>query len=55
MLDQSSSKSKDLDDILRFLPGVAVQQPMSMQMIAGLYRIKPDLVERLIKSSIEQY
>jgi hypothetical protein len=53
MFDQSFSKSKDLDDMLRFLPGVVVQKPVSMQGMTDLYRIKPDLLERLIKSTIE--
>ena len=54
VLDQSFSKSKDLGDMLRFLPGVVVQkESMSMQGMADLYRIKPDLLERLIKSTIE--
>ena len=55
MLDQSFSKSKDLDDLLflRVLPGVVVQRPMSIQGMAVLYRIKPDLLERLIRSTIE--
>ena len=55
ILDQSFSKSKDLDDLLRFLrilPGVAVQRPMSIGGMADLYRIKPDLLKRLIKSTI---
>jgi hypothetical protein len=52
MFDQSISKSKDLGDILKFLPGVVVQEHMSMQGMANLYRIKPDLLERLIKSTI---
>jgi hypothetical protein len=38
--------------MVRFLPGVLVQKQMSMQGIADLYRIKPDLLERLIKSTI---
>jgi hypothetical protein len=50
MFDQSISK--DLGVVLRFLPGVVVQKRMSMQGMADLYRIKPDFVERLIKSSI---
>jgi hypothetical protein len=54
MFDQSFSKFKDLDDMLRFLPGVVVQNHMSMQGMADLYRIKPDLLERLIKFTIEQ-
>jgi hypothetical protein len=53
MLDQSLSKSKDLGDVLRFLPGVVVQKHMSMREMADLYRIKLDLLERLIKSTIE--
>ena len=53
MFDQSLSKSKDLGDMLRFLPGVVVQNDMSMQGMAKLYRIKPDLLERLIKSTVE--
>ena len=53
MLDQSISKSKDLGEVVRFLPGVVVQKDMSMQGMAHLYRIKPDLLERLIKSTLE--
>ena len=53
MFDQSISKSKDLGDMLRFLSGVVVQKELSMQGMADLYRIKPDLLESLIKSSIE--
>jgi hypothetical protein len=53
MLDQSFSKFKGLADTLRFLPGVVVQKHMSMQGMADLYRIKPDLLERLINSPIE--
>ena len=53
LFDQSLSKSKDLGDMLRFLPGVVVQKQMSMQGMAELYRIKPDLLERLLRSSIE--
>ena len=53
MFDQSISKSKELDDVLRFLPGVVVQKHMNMQGMGHLYRIKPDLLERLINSSIE--
>ena len=50
MIDQSFSKSNDLGDMLRFLPGVVVQKNLSMQGMADLYRIKPDFLERLIKS-----
>jgi hypothetical protein len=53
MFDQSFSKSKDLGDMIRFLPGVVVQKPMGFQGMADLYRIKPDLLERLIKSTTE--
>ena len=53
MFDQSFSKSKDLGDMLGFLPGVVVQNYMSMQGMADLYKIKPDLLERLIKSTME--
>ena len=53
MLDQSLSKSKDLGDMLRFLPGVVVQNHVSMQGMADLYGITPDLLERLFKSTIE--
>ena len=50
MVDHSFSKSKDLGDMLRFLPGIVVQKNLSMQGMADLYRIKPDFLERLIKS-----
>ena len=50
MIDQSFSKSKDLGDMLRSLPGVVVQKDLSMQGMADLYRIKPDFLTRLIKS-----
>jgi hypothetical protein len=53
MFDQSLSQSKDLGDMLRFLPGVVVQKQMSLQGMADLYKIKPDLLERLIKFTIE--
>ena len=53
MFDQSLSKSKDLGDMLRLLPGVVVQKEMSMQGMTDLYGIKPDLLECLIKSTIE--
>ena len=55
MFDQSFSKSKDLGDMLRFLPGVVVQKPMSKQGMADLYRINPDLLEHLIKFTIEHF
>ena len=47
MIDQSFSKSNDLGDMLRFLPGVVVQKNLSMQGMADLYRIKPDFLKRL--------
>ena len=50
MFDHSLSKSQDLGDMLRFLPGVVVQKRVSMQGMVDLYRIKPDLLEPLIKS-----
>ena len=53
MVDQSMFKSKDLDVMLRLLPGVVVQKKMSLQDMADLYRIKPDILECLIKSTIE--
>ena len=53
MIDQSFSKSKDLGDILRFLPGVVVQKGLTMDGMAVLYRIKADLLERLIKLAFE--
>ena len=53
MFDQSSSKSKDLGDMVRLLPGVVVQKDMSMQAMIDLYGIKPDLLKCLIKSTIE--
>jgi hypothetical protein len=53
MFDHSMRKSKYLGDNLRFLPGVVVQKNMSVQGMADLYRIKPDLLERLIKSTID--
>ena len=54
MIDQSFSKSKDLGDILRYLPGVVVQKGLSMEGMAVLYRIKADLLERLIKLAFEE-
>ena len=53
MFDQSFSKSKDLGDMLRLLPGVVVQKEMSMRGMANLYGIRPDLLKCLIKSTIE--
>ena len=53
MFDQSLSKSKELGDLLRLLPGVVVQKGMSMQEMTDLYGIKQDLLECLIESTIE--
>ena len=53
MLDRSLSKSKDLGDILRFLPGVVVQKNISMEGMAELYRVKFDLLVRLIAPPME--
>ena len=54
MFDHSFSKSKDLGDIVRFLPGVVVQKNhISMHGMVDLYRIKPVLLVRLIKSPLE--
>ena len=53
MFDRSLSTSTDLGDMLRILPGVVVQKYMSMQGMVDLYRIKPDVLERFIKSTIE--
>ena len=53
MFDQSLSKSKDLGDMLRLLPGVVVQKEMRMEGMTQLYGIRPDLLECLIKSTIE--
>ena len=39
--------------MLRLLPGVVVQKEMTIQGMIDLYGIKPDLLECLIKSSIE--
>ena len=53
IFDQSLSKSTYLGDMLRLLPGVVVQKEISVQGMTDLYRIKPDLLQRLIKSTIE--
>ena len=37
--------------MLRFLPGVVVQKNLNMQGMADLYRVKPDFLERFIKST----
>ena len=53
MLDQSLSKSEDLGDILRLLPGVVVLNEIDVGAMADLYGIEPDLLDCLIKSPIE--
>ena len=53
MFDRSLSKSKDLGDMLRLLPGVVVQKHMDFRGMSHLYRIKADLLQRLINSSIK--
>ena len=50
MIDHSFSKSKDLGDMLRILPGVVVQRNLSMQGMVDLYSITLDFLERFIKS-----
>ena len=47
MVDHSFSKSKDLGDMLRFLPGIVVQKDLSMQETCDLYGIKPEFLKRL--------
>ena len=53
MFDQSLFKSKDLGDMLRLLPGVVVQNPISIEAMVDLYGIKLDLLDRLVHSPIE--
>ena len=53
MFDHLLFKSKDLGDMVRFLPGVVVQKRMSMQGMVDLYRLKPELLKRLIKFTME--
>ena len=53
MIDQSFFKIEDLGDMLRFLPGIVVQEHLNMQRMADLYRIEPDFLERLIKYTAE--
>jgi hypothetical protein len=53
MFDRLFSNFKDLDDMLRFLPGVVVQKQMGMQGMAYLYRIRSDILKRLINFTIE--
>ena len=53
MFDPSFSKFEDLGDTLRFPLSVVVRKPMNMHGICHLYKIEPDLLERLIKFTIE--
>ena len=52
MFDHSLSKFEDLGDMIKFLPGVVVQNHMSMQGMTDIYGNQPDLFQRLIKSTI---
>ena len=47
MIDHSFSNSKDLGDMLRFLPGVVVQMDLSMLGMTDLYGIRLDFLKRL--------
>ena len=53
MLDQSFSKSRDIGDLLMFLPGIVVQKSLTMRGMAVLYGMEMDSLERLVKSTIE--
>ena len=53
MIDQTLSTFNGLGDMLRSLPGVVVQRDLTLQGMADLYKVKPDFLERLIKSTIE--
>ena len=55
MFDLSLSKSKDFGDMLRFLPSVVVVQAehFTLEVMANLYGIKLNLLERLTKSPFE--
>ena len=56
MFDHSLSKSEDLGDMLKFLPGVVLvvldDKSVSMRGMTDLYGNKTDLLERLIKSTM---
>ena len=54
MIDQSLSKSKDLGDILRFLPGVVVHRGLTLEAMVVLYKIKADFLERLTEPAFEK-
>ncbi|KAF8801464.1 hypothetical protein BYT27DRAFT_7147456 [Phlegmacium glaucopus] len=49
ILDRSFTESRDIGDLLRFLPGVMVQKGLSMQGMADLYSVKMDLLHRLFE------
>jgi len=55
MLDRSLTKSSDISDLLRFLPGIVVQKGLTMQGMANLYRVKMDILDRLSKSTFEPF
>jgi hypothetical protein len=52
IFEQSISRSIDLGDMLKYLPGITVQRYMTMQGMEDLY-VVPDLLECLIKSTFE--
>ena len=54
MIDQSLSKSKDLGDILRILPGVVVHRGLTLEAMVVLYKIKADFLERLTEPAFEK-
>ena len=54
MFDHSFFKSNDLGDMLRSLAGVVVQKDLGLLGMSDLYRIGPNLLERIIKFVIEQ-
>ena len=53
MIDQSFSTFNGLGDMLRSLPGVVVQKGLNLQGMADLYKVKPNFLERVIKSTFE--
>ena len=53
MIDQTFSTYNGLGDMLRSLPGVVVQRDLNLQGMADLYKVKPDFLERVIKSTFE--
>jgi hypothetical protein len=56
MLDQSLilafSKPRGIRDLLRFLPGILVQEGLTMQGMADLYGVNIDVLEPLIASNV---